>query len=246
MKINVEYLSPRLIKVRDFVDCKRVADIGCDHGKLVEDLFRQKMIDYAFVSDISKPSVNKAVELLTKNNRNFDYAVGDGLEKIEGKHNIEQVIISGMGGLEIIKILENNHLNISKFVLQPQNNEIKLKMWLAENNFEILNDLIVKDKHIYYNVIKVQSAKKVKKQKLFDLKFGKDNFNGNEDFYKYLVFSKSQLEKRLFAMPRNKQKEVKKELKFINKAVKKWEKINENNFTISKTRYGIEKNSTIN
>ena len=119
-------------------------------------------------------------------------------------------------------------------------------MWLAENNFEILNDLIVKDKHIYYNVIKVQSVKKVKKQKLFDLKFGKDNFNGNEDFYKYLVFSKSQLEKRLFAMPRNKQKEVKKELKFINKAVKKWEKINENNFTISKTRYGIEKNSTIN
>ena len=246
MKTNIEYLSPRLIKVRDFVDCKRVADIGCDHGKLVEDLFRQDMIDYAFVSDISKPSVTKAVELLTKNNRNFDYAVGDGLEKIEEKHNVEQVIISGMGGLEIIKILDNNHLNISKFVLQPQNNEIKLKMWLIENNFEILNDLIVKDKHIYYNVIKVQSAKKVKKQKPFNLKFGKDNFNGNEDFYKYLMFLKSQYEKRLFAMPKEKQKEVKKELKLVNKAVKKWEKINENNFTISKTRYGIEKNSTLN
>ena len=73
MKTNIEYLSPRLIKVRDFVDCKRVADIGCDHGKLVEDLFINNMIDYAFVSDISKPSVTKAVELLTKNNRNFDY-----------------------------------------------------------------------------------------------------------------------------------------------------------------------------
>ena len=217
MKTNIEYLSPRLIQVRKFVDCKRVADIGCDHGKLVEDLFRNGLIDYAFVSDISKPSVNKAVELLTKNNRNFDYAVGDGLEKIEEKHNIQQVVISGMGGLEIIKILENNPLNISKFVLQPQNNEIKLKKWLFENKFEILNDLIVKDKHIYYNVIKVQAAKKLKKQKHFDLKFGKDNFNGNQDFYKYLMFLKAQYEKRLFAMPKVKQKEVKKELKLLIK-----------------------------
>ena len=144
MKTNIEYLSPRLVKVREFVDCKRVADIGCDHGKLVEDLFRNNKIDYAFVSDISKPSVTKAVELLTKNKRNFDYAVGDGLEKIETNHNIEQVVISGMGGLEIIKILENNPLLLSKFVLQPQNNELRLKMWLIENNFEILNDLFEK------------------------------------------------------------------------------------------------------
>ena len=246
MKTNIEYLSPRLIAVRSMVDKERVADIGCDHGKLIEDLFRNGKINYAFVSDISEPSVKKAVNLLTNNNRNFDYAVADGLDKIEEQHNIQQVVISGMGGLEIIKILENNKLNLDNFVLQPQNNEIKLKKWLNENNYEIIKDLIVKDRHIYYNVFKVQAVKKVKRQKFFDMKFGKDNFYGNEDFYKYLQYSKSKFEKMLWAMPKSKQKEVKKELKLIKKAVRKWERINENNVAISKTRYGVEKNSTLN
>lgn len=245
MKTKLEYLSPRLQLVSRFVDKKRVADIGCDHGKLVEDLFRNNKIDYAFISDISEPSVTKAVKLLTDNNRDFDYAVGDGLEKIEKNHNIEQVVISGMGGLEIIKILENNKLKLNNFVLQPQNNELKLKQWLLQNNYEIVNDLIVKDRHIYYNVLKVISAKKVKKLRLFDLKFGKHNFNGNEDFFKFLVYQKSKFEKMLWSMPKAKQKEVKKELKFIKKAFKKWERINENNVTISKTGYGVEKNSKI-
>ena len=85
MKTRIEYLRPRLIAVRQLVDKKRVADVGCDHGKLVEDLFRNKKIDYAFVSDISKDSVMKAVDLLTKNNRNFDFGIGDGLSTLSDK-----------------------------------------------------------------------------------------------------------------------------------------------------------------
>ena len=245
MKTKIEYLRPRLISVRRLVDKERVADIGCDHGKLVEDLFRNEKITYAFVSDISKDSVMKAVELLTKNNRQFDYGVGDGLSTLSEKHNIEQVIISGMGGLEIIKILENNHLKLDSFVLQPQNNELKLKMWLNKNNYEIINDFIVKDRHIYYNVMKIKLGK-CKKQNLFNLKFGKENFYGNKDFYEYLKYTHNKLQEKLMAIPKSKQKEIKKEIKLFKKALKKWGKINENNVAISKTRYGIEENSKIN
>ena len=71
-------------------------------------------------------------------------------------------------------ISENNHIQINEFVLQPQNNELKLKMWLNKNNYEIVNDFIVKDRHIYYNVIKIKLGKP-KKQSLFNLKFGKEN-----------------------------------------------------------------------
>lgn len=244
MKTRIEYLRPRLIAVRQLVDKKRVADVGCDHGKLVEDLFRNKKIDYAFVSDISKDSVMKAVDLLTKNNRNFDFGIGDGLSTLSDKHNIEQVIISGMGGYEIVKILENNHIQINEFVLQPQNNELKLKLWLNKNNYEIINDFIVKDRHIYYNVIKIKLGKP-KKQSLFNLKFGKENFYGNYDFYNYLVYNHNKLTEKLFSIPKSKQKEIKKEIKLFKKALKKWGKINENNVAISKTRYGVEENSKI-
>lgn len=228
-------LSPRLNLVAKLVDKSRVADIGCDHGKLLEELFRLNKINYAFASDISAPSVQKAVELLSINNRHFDYAVGDGLTTIKQEHNITQVVISGMGGLEIIKIMEQNTLNIDSFVLCPHNNEIRLKLWLIKNKYEIINDLIVKDKHIYYNVLKAVRVKTKKRVSLFDLKFGKENFYGNLDFYNYLMYSKDKFNKLILNLPIKKQKEVKKELVFIKKAIKKWERLNENNVTISKT-----------
>lgn len=233
MKNN--YLGKRLSLVAEFVDKKRVADIGCDHGKLLEELFRQNKITYAFASDISAPSVNKAIELLSKNNRNFDFAVGDGLEKIESKHNVEQIVISGMGGLEIIKIMENNPLSFADFVLCPHNNEYALKKWLIQNKFEIIKDLIVKERHIYYNVLKVKKVLKQKRITTFYLKFGKNNFNGNVDFYDYLIYSRNKYEKILLNLPKNRHKDFKKELKLVNKAIKKWERINENNIAISKT-----------
>lgn len=233
MKNN--FISPRLDAVMNMVDCRRVADIGCDHGKLLEELFKQNKIDYAFAGDISEPSVNKAVELLKGSNRNFDHAVGDGLEKITSSHDIEQVIISGMGGLEIIKIMSKNSINIENFVLQPQNNEIKLKEWLVSNCYDINSDFIVKDRHIYYNIIKVKKVDKIKRKNCFDLRFGEENFKGNLDFYNYLLYSKDKFKKLLLNMPKNKQKEIKKELKMVLKAIKKWEKSNENNVTISKT-----------
>ena len=118
MTTNLESLSLRLIRIKQFVTGKRVADIGCDHGKLVDDLFKTGRIEYALMSDISEPSVNKAVTLLNKSSFNFDYAVADGLDAIRPEQNIDEVIISGMGGLEIIKILSNNHTLVPSFVLQ--------------------------------------------------------------------------------------------------------------------------------
>lgn len=233
MKTNL--LSPRLQLVAQFVRCRRVADVGCDHGKLLEQLFVESKIDYALASDISEPSVKKAVALLSANNRNFDYAVGDGLAGIKPSQNIEQVIISGMGGLEIIKIMDNNPLGLDKFVLCPHNNELALKMWLIKNNFKIIDDLIVKDRHIYYNVLNVEKTAKKVKAKLFDLKFGVQNFNGNADFYKYLMYNYEKYTTLLSQLPRSKEKEIKKELKDIKKAIKIWERVNENNVTISKT-----------
>lgn len=227
-------LSKRLTKVAEFVDEKRVADIGCDHGKLVEYLFQNNDIDYAFVSDISGPSVEKAKTLLSENNRDFDWAVADGLTSVEEKHNIKQAIISGMGGLEIINILKNNKPNICKFVLQPQNNEQKLKKFLIKNKFCIKNDIIVKDKNIFYNVLKVEKKKRKTRVSSFYLRFGKDNFDGNKDFLLYLNYLKDKLEKIYISVPRNTKFKIKIKIKQVNKALKIWEKRNGEDITISK------------
>ena len=56
-------LSKRLQVIADLVNKNNVCDVGCDHGKLVEYLLSNKIVDYAIVSDISQPSLNKAIEL---------------------------------------------------------------------------------------------------------------------------------------------------------------------------------------
>ena len=172
-------LSKRLTNVANLITEQRIADVGCDHGKLVEYLFENGKITYAFVSDISAPSVNKAKVLLTQNNRQFDWAVADGTNAILPEHNVNEIVVSGMGGCEIIKILSNDKSNVKKFVLQPQNNEILLKKYLLKNKFNIKRDFIVKDKNIYYNVLSVEKINKKQKISKFNLYFAKENFQIN-------------------------------------------------------------------
>lgn len=222
MTTNLESLSLRLIRIKQFVTGKRVADIGCDHGKLVDDLFKTGRIEYALVSDISEPSVNKAVTLLNKSSFNFDYAVADGLDAIRPEQNIDEVIISGMGGLEIIKILSNNHTLVPSFVLQPQNNELKLKQYLLKNGYNIVRDEIVRERHMFYNVLNVVKTTKHQKLSGFDLRFGKDNFNNNKDFLEYLNYQNIKYTAMLDNLPPLKKLEAKKELNYIKKAYKKW------------------------
>lgn len=239
MTTRLETLSPRLAKIKRYVSKRRVADIGCDHGKLIDDLFASGLIDYAFVSDISEPSVQKAVVLLTKHGYNFDYAVADGLQAIKPEHNIEEVVISGMGGLEIIKILSNNTTNISDFVLQPQNNEIALKKFLVSHGYNIIKDQIVKDRHMFYNVLKVIKTNKKQHISAFYLQFGVTNFESkSHDFLEYLDFLDKRCNNIITKAPFFKRLAVKKQLKQIKKAYKKWGKINERNFAISKNWYG--------
>ena len=96
-------LGKRLEVIASLVDRKRIADVGCDHGKLAYYLLDNGISDYAVVSDISRPSLNKAIDILSKTKYNFDYICCDGLSGYSG-YNVDQAIIAGMGGDEIIKI----------------------------------------------------------------------------------------------------------------------------------------------
>lgn len=213
-------LSTRLQNIADLVDKRRVTDIGCDHGKLVAYLFENKRIDYAFVTDISLPSVKKAVSILNDMQVDFDWACGDGTEKITSDHKIEEGIISGMGGLEIVKIFQNSTLEINDWVLQPQNNETTLKKYLIKNKYEIIKDFIVKDKNIYYNILRVQKSEKKQKLSEYRMMFGKENFENNKYFPMYLKYLKQKLEKILIVLPKFKKGKIKRQLRLVNKAQK--------------------------
>jgi len=183
-------LNKRLQKIADLVDRKVIADVGCDHGKIVLYLFENDKIDKAVISDISKPSLQKAIDLLNqKGYTNFVDYFCDGLTKYKESDKVEQIIIAGMGGLEMIQILKNSPISVKNVILQPQRNEYEVKEYLVDNNFNISYDIIIEDKDKFYNIIKANKVKNKNEITEFEILFGKQNFEeGLSDFKNYLDY----------------------------------------------------------
>ena len=150
--------SNRISTICSLVDKKIIAEIGADHGYITLNLFQNAKIDFAFLTDISDNSLQKARDNFSQSNfsNNVMFLVGDGLkvfENIQKENNCkkpEQIIIAGMGGNEIIKILQNNKYSFenfkfsvfSAFVIssaEPPFSEKKLGKFL---NFFISSDIL--------------------------------------------------------------------------------------------------------
>ena len=179
-------LSIRLLKISKLVKGDIVADVGCDHGKLAEYLLKNKICKKAYVSDISKNSLNKAINLLSKNKLNFESIHCDGLKGYSDKF-IDECVISGMGGDEIIKIISSSPIKIPSYILSPQHNIVDVKKFMLDSGYNITYDVIIKDKNKFYTIIKCEKCENCPSITMFDLQFGKDNFvPNNSDFKEYL------------------------------------------------------------
>lgn len=177
---------------------KRIADVGCDHGKVLGELFK-KGAKFLVASDISEPSVKKAEKLLNELNcNNFSIRVGNGFETLSDEDNLDLIIVSGIGGLEIIEILKNSKIKLSNLVLQPQNNVVKLRQYLSDNNFYIITDKVVEDKNKFYNLLKVRKVENKIMLTTRELNYGKTNIKGyNPEFVRMLEYENEKLADRI-------------------------------------------------
>ena len=99
-------LSKRMQAIIDTVpECSVVADIGCDHGKILCSLLLSKKCRYGIGTDISEMCAIKTAELLEQCKISTgEVIVGDGLSTIEDR-KVDCIILAGMGGREIDRIL---------------------------------------------------------------------------------------------------------------------------------------------
>ena len=177
---------------------KRIADVGCDHGKVLAELAKNKA-EFLVATDISEPSVKKAEALLTELNfKNFSVRVGDGCQTLTDADKLDVIVIAGMGGMEIIEILTNATIKLKTLVLQPQNNVIKLRQFLTDNNFYIQTDKVVEDKGKFYNIIKVVKTNEPVGLSTRQLIYGKTNLREcNTHFIQMLEQENEKLMARL-------------------------------------------------
>lgn len=184
-------LGTRMEAIIDLCDnVKTIADIGCDHGYITAELILEEKADKVISTDISEKCLNKAILFCDSMNINsfISFRQGDGFDVITKRDRVELAVIAGMGGREIISILEKKPKKLYNFVLQPQSDVPMLREYLVNNGFMFVVDKLVKDDGKFYNVIKVAKRKKRLKYNPLEIYFGTSNFRENyEVFYDYLM-----------------------------------------------------------
>lgn len=157
-------INDRLKQVGDLVDANSFClDIGCDHAFLDIYLVKKNKNIKAIASDVAVGPLQQAKENIKREGLEdkIEIRLGNGLDTYT--EEIDTVIISGMGGRNMIGIFKNN-LNILKkidtIILSPNNYQVDVKKFLTKNGFYIDDEELVKDKKFIYQVIKFKRGKR--------------------------------------------------------------------------------------
>lgn len=133
------------------VPCKSFADVGCDHGYCSEYVLKNGLCEQVIFSDISKGSLQKAQTLLAPfvDGGKAKGVLGGGFYGVP--NTTEQVLIAGMGGVEIVSILSDKKYGFmpQRFVFQPMHDTEKLRRYILENGGYIARDFTFEDNKFY-------------------------------------------------------------------------------------------------
>ena len=128
-------------------------DVGCDHGYIGLYALEKTTAKVVF-SDISEKCLSKArINSGEKFRDRAEFVVCDGVPK-DSKADV--AIIAGMGGQNIIKILQNASSEINRFVLQPMSNVDKLREYIY-THYKVEVDDVIEDGGRFYVVIVIKN-----------------------------------------------------------------------------------------
>ena len=154
-------IGERLECIAKLVPCEaKVIDVGTDHAYLPVYLVKNKIVQKAIASDIVEGPCNAAKNTVRHYglDENIEVRKGSGLKTINsGEVNV--AIIAGMGGTTIISILTESFeiaKKMNRIILQPMNGSNKLRQWLVQNKWVIIDEEIVLENKKIYNIIVVE------------------------------------------------------------------------------------------
>ena len=135
-------LDERLAAAAAFVrQGARMADIGCDHGKLAVHLAMSGRVQHVVAVDVREGPLAKARTLVQRAGVEtlVDCRLGDGLSAVSPQE-ADDIVMAGISGVTIIQLLEAAPAfwqQDKRFIFVPATKTYLLRKWLCEHGFLI-------------------------------------------------------------------------------------------------------------
>ena len=141
MDLRVPPLSPRLAAIAETIaPGSRVADVGSDHGLLPLWLVASDCAAHCIATEqtaellarVARPPADAAWA------QRLGYRAGDGLAAVHPEDRIDTVVLAGLGGRTIVRLLDApaaRNLAPRRLVLQPRSEPALTRLWLSEHGW---------------------------------------------------------------------------------------------------------------
>lgn len=152
-------LSKRMKAVAAMVSSGGVlADIGTDHGYIPIALVERQKIKSAIAMDINQGPLLRAEQNIKAAHLEncIETRLSDGVEAL-AFGEADSIVIAGMGGELMLHILLDGKevcASASELVLQPQSDIRKIREFLRENQYKIIDEDMVYEDGKYYPMMK--------------------------------------------------------------------------------------------
>ena len=169
-------ISKRLELVASFVPQGAILlDVGSDHAYLPIELIERGQIESAIAGEVVEGPYQSAVKNVEAHGlkEKIQVRLANGLAAFEEADQVSVITIAGMGGRLIARILEeglDKLANVERLILQPNNREDDLRIWLQENGFQIVAESILEEAGKFYEILVVEAGQM--KLSSSDVRFG--------------------------------------------------------------------------
>lgn len=150
-------------------------DVGSDHAYLPIELVERGRIKSAIAGEVVEGPYQSAVKNVEAHGlkEKIQVRLANGLAAFEEADQVSIITIAGMGGRLIATILEeglDKLASVERLILQPNNREDDLRIWLQEHGFQIVAESILEEAGKFYEILVVEAGQM--KLSASDVRFG--------------------------------------------------------------------------
>ncbi len=138
---------------------ERVLDVGTDHALLPIFLVKNGITKNVIASDINKDPLNAAIKNIEKEKLSnlIELKLMNGIEGIK-KNQFDTIVIAGMGGHTISKIIKGNEFN-GRFLIHSTTNIDDVRISLQNIGKKIINEWVIFEGKIHNIIIEAIDGK---------------------------------------------------------------------------------------